>query len=83
MENCRKREEVEEVDDDKEANAKNQQQQQSYRSTGVHQRAQAVAVNLPVDRPIDRLTLPNSRLGTVDRHGRPVLGSVDRPSVDR
>ena len=48
MENCRKREEVEEVDDDKEANAKNQQQ--SYWSTGVHQRAQAGAVDRPVDR---------------------------------
>ena len=33
------------------------------RSTVVHQRAQAVAV----DRPVDPLTLPNSRLGTVDR----------------
>ena len=33
------------------------------RSTGVHQRAQAGAV--------DRLTLRNSRLGTVDRVGRP------------
>jgi len=59
------------------------------RSTGVHQRAQAGAVDRPVDRrrrtvdrPVDRLTLPNSRLGTVDWHGRPGLGSVDRP-VDR
>jgi len=59
------------------------------RSTGVHQRAQGVAVDRPVDRrrrtvdrSVDRLTLPNSRLGTVDRHGRAGLGSVDRP-VDR
>ena len=45
------------------------------RSTVVHQRAQAVVVDRrrrAVDRPVDRLTLPNSRLGTVDRHGRPV-----------
>ena len=72
--------------------AGNQQQQQHGRpdrSTVMHQRAQAVAVDRPVDRrrravdrPVDRLTLPNSRLGTVDRHRRPVLGSVDRP-VDR
>ena len=63
------------------AAAGNQQQQQHgrpVRSTVVHQRAQVVAV----DRPVDRLTLPSSRLGTVDRHGRPVLGLVDRP-VDR
>ena len=43
-------------------------------STGVHQRAQAVAVDRrrrAVNRPVDRLTLPNSRLGTVDRLGRP------------
>ena len=83
---CRKREEV---DDDKEAKARNQQQQQQNRSTGpvdgVHQRAQAGAVDRPVDRrrrtvdrPVDRLTLPNSRLGTVDWHGRPGLGSVAR-----
>ena len=31
-----------------------------------------------VDRPVDQLKVPNSRLGTVDRY----LGSVDRP-VDR
>jgi len=63
------------------AAAGNQQQQQHgrpVRSTVVHQRAQVVAVDRPVDRrrravdrPVDRLTLPNSRLGTVDRHGRP------------
>ena len=45
------------------------------RSTGVHQRAQAVAV----DRPVDRLTLPTSRLGTVDRClGRSTDRSTDR-----
>ena len=61
----------------------------SNRSTSVHQRAQAVAVDRPVDlrrrtvdRPVDRLTLPNSRLGTVDRYGRLGLGSVGQP-VDR
>ena len=50
------------------------------RSTVVHQRAQAAAVDRPVDRrrravdrPVDRLTLPNSQLGTVDRHGRPTV----------
>ena len=55
------------------------------RSTGVHQRAQAIAVDRPVDRrrrtvdrPVDRLTWPYSRLGAVDRHGRPGLGLVDR-----
>ena len=45
------------------------------RSTDVHQRAQAVAV----DRPVDRLTLSNSRLGTVDRDsGRSTSRSTDR-----
>jgi len=32
-----------------------------------------------VDRPVDRLKVPNSRLGTVDRHGRPVH-MVGRPT---
>ena len=31
---------------------------------------------------VDRLKVPNSRLGTVDRYGRPGPRSVDRP-VDR
>ena len=31
-----------------------------------------------VDRPVDRLTWPNSRLGPIDRAGRPWHGSVDR-----
>ena len=31
-----------------------------------------------VDRPVDRLTGPRSRLGPVDRCGRPWHGSVDR-----
>ena len=54
------------------------------RSTVVHQRAKPVAV----DRPVYRLTLPNSRLGTVDRHGRPArstggLGRSTDRSTDR
>ena len=77
--------------ENKEPKKRNQQQQHGRpdRSTVVHQRAQAVVVDRPVDRrrravdcQIDRLTLPNSRLDTVDRRGRPMLGSVDRP-VDR
>ena len=40
--------------------------------TNVHK---AVAV----DRPVDRLKVPNSRLGKVDRHGRPVP-RVGRPT---
>ena len=54
------------------------------RSTVVHKRARGVAIDRrrrAVDRPVDRLTLPNFRLGTVDRHGRLVLGSVDRQTV--
>ena len=55
------------------------------RSTGVHQLVQAVAVDRlvdrrrrTVDRPVDRLTLPNSRLGTVDRGLGRLTGTVDR-----
>ena len=44
------------------------------RSTGMHQRAQAI----PVDRPVDRLTRLCSRAGAVDRRSRPGLGPVDR-----
>ena len=32
-----------------------------------------------VDHPVDRLKVPNSRLGSVDRHGRPVP-MVGRPT---
>ena len=95
MENCRKRRgEVEEVDDDPEIQQQQQQHGRPGRSTAARKQQQQQWNGRPgrstvvhnevvaVDRPVDRLKVPNSRLGTVDRHGRPVPRSVDR-TVDR
>ena len=49
------------------------------RSTDVHETCTRAKLAWPVDRAVDRLKSPHSRVGAVDRKPWPVDRAVDRP----